>query len=91
MNIRALMAAVIGMGVLIVAGVAVLGFTIVHRLAGPSATGMTLLDEPPGTHVVQVSAAGDRLALLLQGGGVDRIVLLDPRTGQVAGRVALAR
>ena len=38
-----------------------------------------------------LGAAGDRLAVLLQGGGPDRVLLLDPRSGQVVGRVGLAR
>lgn len=50
-----------------------------------------ILDEPPGTRIAGITAVADRLAVQLTGGGADRIVLLDPRTGQVAGRVALAR
>lgn len=97
MNNRVLQAAVVGMGVLIVAGVIVLGATIARRIAGPAAPAMpagpalTLLDEPAGTHVVQVTATADRLAVLLQGGGADRVLLLDPATGQIVGRIALAR
>ena len=50
-----------------------------------------ILDEPPGTRIAGITTVADRLAVQLTGGGADRIVLLDPRTGQVAGRVALAR
>jgi hypothetical protein len=89
---RALQAAVIVMGVLIVAGVAVVGLTIARRLGGPPAGAATVvLDEPAGTRMVSTGAVGDRLAVLLQGGGPDRVVLVDPRTGAVAGRVGLAR
>jgi len=88
---RALQAAVIVMGVLIVAGVAVLGVTIVRRLSVPAAGQAAVLDEPAGTRMAGVSGAGDRVALLLQGGGPDRVVLLDPRSGRVVGRVALGR
>ena len=35
--------------------------------------------------------AGDRLAILLTGGGPDRVVLLDPRTGDLVGRVGLSQ
>ena len=80
---RGLMAAVIGMGVLIVAGVAVLVVTVVHRLGSQPALAAQSLDEPPGTHLQQIAPAGDRLAILLTGGGPDRVILLDPRTGAV--------
>jgi hypothetical protein len=33
----------------------------------------------------------DRLAVRLEGGGADRVVLIDPATGAVAGRISLAR
>ena len=49
------------------------------------------LDEPVGTHIVGIAAVRDRLAMQLQGGGVDRVVLIDPATGAEAGRVSLTR
>ena len=89
---RGLQAAVILMGVLIVLGVAVVGVTIVQRLHGGTPGAVALvLDEPAGTRMVSAAAAGDRLAVVLQGGGPDRLVLVDPRTGTIAGRVGLAR
>jgi hypothetical protein len=89
---RGLQAAVILMGVLIVVGVGVIGLTIVRRLGAPVPGAVTLvLDEPAGTRMMSAAAAGDRLAVLLQGGGPDRVVLVDPHTGTVAGRVGLAR
>jgi hypothetical protein len=89
---RGLQAAVIFMGVLIVAGVAVIGVTIARRLNAPAPAAVAMvLDEPAGTHMVSVTQAGDRLAVLLQGGGVDRVVLVDPRSGTAAGRISLAR
>jgi hypothetical protein len=88
---RGLQAAVIFMGVLIVAGVAVVGTTIVRRVVVPAQNaGPVVLDEPAGTHMVSVTATGDRLAVLLQGGGPDRVLLVDVRTGVVASRVGLA-
>jgi hypothetical protein len=72
---RALLALVIVMGVLIVVGVGV---------------GGGVLDEPAGTHIAGVSAYGDRLAVTLQGGGADRIVLFDPVSGKTLGHVTLA-
>ena len=91
LRMRAMMAAVIGMGVLIVLGVATLAVTVVRRLSAPAVQGTLLLDEPAGTRLLSMTAAGDRLAVLLQGGGPDRVLLLDPRSGQVTGRVGLAR
>lgn len=85
-------AAAILMGVLIVLGVGVIGVTIVRRLSAPAPGVFSIvLDEAAGTRIESVAATGDRLAVLLQGGGVDRVVVVDPRTGAVAGRVGLAR
>ena len=89
MNIRALMTAVVVMGVLIVAGVTILVVTAFRRLSLPPISSAQLLDEPQGTHMQSVSAVGDRLAVLLLGGGPDRIVLLDARSGKVVGRIGL--
>jgi hypothetical protein len=88
---RALKALTIGMGVLILAGTAVLVAVIFHRAAAPVETRPVALglDEPAGTHIAGVAATQDRLALELTGGGADRVVLVDPRTGTVTGRIAL--
>ena len=81
------------MGVLIVVGVGVVAVTIIHRMGGtaPHAIAGGVLDEPAGTHIVGVATYGDKLALVLQGGGTDRVVLFDPLSGRSAGRVSLAR
>ena len=50
-----------------------------------------VLDEPTGTRIGGIAALSDRLAVLLQGAGPDRIVLVNPRTGTEAGTIALAR
>ena len=98
---RGLMAAVIGMGVLIVAGVTVLVVVMVQRMSAPPApiasavvtapAAETLIDEPAGTRVATISLAGDHLALQLNGGGPDRVVVVDTRTGRIVARTALAR
>ncbi len=99
---RALKAAVIVMGVLIVAGVVTIVVTIVRRATSGSAQtsapgvipGMpqqAILAEPDGTRIAGVSAAGDRLAVHLQGGGPDRVLVLDARTGTVLLRASLAQ
>jgi hypothetical protein len=89
---RALKALTIVMGVLIVGGTAILGVMVARRLGGGSTAPVSLvLDEPAGTRIAGIAAAGDRLAVQLQGGGPDRVVLVDPHSGATAGRIALAR
>ncbi len=86
------------MGVLIVIGTVTLGVLIARRAAplarvGPAASNpfSTVLDEPAGTRITQVIPIQDRLALHLQGGGPDRVTLIDPRTGGRSGTILLAR
>jgi hypothetical protein len=90
---RALQAAVIVMGVLIVAGVATIVVTIVSRMsgAGGGAVAQALLDEPAGTRIAGASVAADRVAVQLQGGGPDRVVVVETRGGRVIARIALAK
>lgn len=89
---QALRVLVVVMGVMIVAGIAVLGVTLAGRLtAAPGAAGPVALDQPDGTRIASASASGDRVVLQLQGGGPDRVVVVDLRTGAVIGRVGLAR
>jgi hypothetical protein len=58
--------------------------------AAPHAMATATLDEPAGTRIVGVAGIGDRLALVLQGGGPDRVVLVDPANGRRLGALALA-
>ena len=91
---RALKAAVIVMGVLIVAGVATIVVTIVQRMAGPSVPATALqaaVSEPAGSHIAGASLSGERLAVQLQGGGPDRVVVLDTRNGHVMLRFSLGQ
>jgi hypothetical protein len=79
------------MAVLIVVGTTVLLVAIARRLGSPSVPApiAVLLDEPAGTRIAGITSLGDRLALRLEGGGADRVVLLDARTGAIAGRIAV--
>jgi hypothetical protein len=87
---RALTALVIFMGVLIVAGMAVIVVTLVHRGGASAVTVADLtLAQPAGTHIASIAAAGNRLAVLLQGGGPDRILFIDP-DGRVVGQMRVA-
>ena len=89
---QALKALTIVMGVLIVGGTAVLGVVLARHMGGGSAAPFAvLLDEPSGTRIAGIAGAGDRLAVQLQGGGPDRLVLIDARSGATAGRVALSK
>jgi len=90
---RVLTALTVAMGVLILLGTTVLVVTIVKRSAAPgSAPGAALvLDEPAGTKIAGLTAVADRLAIELQGGGADRVVLVDPRSGKIVGRIGLGR
>jgi hypothetical protein len=81
----------IAMAVLIVVGTTVLLVVIARRIGSPAVPAQVavLLDEPVGTRIAGIAAIGDRLAVWLEGGGADRVVLFDARTGVVAGRIGL--
>ncbi len=97
---RALKAATIVMGILILVGTAVLIATIIKRATAPApvaaaggfvpASVTTVLHEPAGTRITGLASVGSVLALSLQGGGPDRVVLIDPRTAEPRGRITLA-
>ncbi len=88
---RALVTLVAVMGLMIVAGVIGVAVTIAHRLGGASTAAETFLEEPAGTRMGAVAVSADRMAVLLSGGGPDRLVLINPRDGRVVGRVGLVR
>ena len=94
---RALKWAVGIMGVLIVAGTVTLLTLLALRTTGgstgASAVAQVLLDEPIGTRLTSasLSAASDRVLVRLEGGGPDRLAIVDLRTGRVLSRVALTR
>ncbi len=94
-TLRIVKIAAIAMAVLIVLGTTTLFVMLAKR--GASGSSLTqaqiasILDEPPGTRIGGIAAVQDRLAVQLTGGGADRVVLIDPQTGRITGRVALAR
>ncbi len=97
-GMRALKITTIVMGVLIVIGTTALIITVARRapvasstVAGWPASLAAVLDEPAGTRIAGIVAVRDRLAVRLEGGGADRVLLIDPATGTVAGRISLAR
>jgi hypothetical protein len=87
---RTLKVLVVVMGVMIVAGVVVLVAAMIQRVGGgsPLAPDATL-SEPAGTRIIGTSLSGERLAVVLQGGGPDRVVIIDLRSGHVIGRTGL--
>lgn len=89
---RGLMVAVVGMGVLIVVGTVALLVAISQRLSSPAPgnAGVVTLNEPSGTHIAGVTGLADRLALRLHGGGPDRVVVIDLKTGRPSVRIGLA-
>jgi len=93
---QALRILVVVMGVMIVGGVVTLAILLAQKMSGVPAVvvvvaGSATLDEPAGTQIVAAVPAGDVVALHLKGGGPDRVVVVEARTGRVLGRVALAR
>lgn len=94
---RLLKIAVVVMGVLIVAGTVALIVGVMRRhgeapLAAPVLPPVVtaVLQEPEGTRIAGIATLADRLAVQLQGGGTDRVVLIDPKTGALTGRISLA-
>ncbi len=89
---RWLKVAVVVMGVLIVAGVGTIVMVAVQRMSprgGEIAS--AVLDEPAGTRITGTALGPDRMAVQLQGGGPDRVVVVDTKAGRVLGRLELAR
>ena len=87
---RALKALVIGMGVLIVAGLITVVVTIANRtLDGGGPPSEAALALPPGAEVLETALDGGRIALRLRlPGGAQAIHVFDLATGR---RVATAR
>ncbi len=85
------------MGVLIIAGMVVIGVTMVRRIASvpPDATaaagfGQVELAVPAGARLVDLDADGDRLVLHLQTADGPRVLVIDLTTGKTVGAIDLA-
>ena len=90
---RNMLVLVVVLGILLIAGTGAVFTTILHRAgraAGPRIVG-AVLDEPAGTHIVAAAGFGDGIAVTLQGGGPDRVVIVNPATGQATDAAKLAR
>jgi hypothetical protein len=90
---RALKILVVVMGLLILIGVTVVVGTLGKRLTGgaaPHGFDTASIALPKGCRVVEMAAAGPRLALRLgDGPACEAILFIDPATGQQAGRLQL--
>lgn len=101
---QAIKVLVIGMGVLIVAGLVLLGYGMYSKArkpggpevaapapaAPPPAFGTVPVTLAPGARVEDMAAVGGRLAVRVSEGEASRILLLDPASGAVAGSFVLA-
>ena len=95
-SVRALKILVVVMGVLIVAGTLTLVMLIVQRVGGaghsaPSGRWEAALDQPEGSRIAGIAAAEGALAIWVARPDGERILLLDPQRGRVAGEVRLGR
>ena len=93
MSLTQLKALVAGMGVLIVAGLAVIVVTIVHRATAPreaaAPPGTLAPPLPAGAVVVETALDGDRLALRLDTPDGPRVAIVDLATGALVTTVVL--
>ena len=93
---RALIALTVFMGVLIIAGLAVIVVTILHRMSapkpaapmvlvtGPVASGHATVALPANAGILGMTGVGDRLVLhVATPEGGDTLITLDPATGAV--------
>jgi hypothetical protein len=91
---KPLLIAVIAMGVLILLVTTVVIVKLVKDVVtAPASVTLTtsMLRQPPGSHIVTITTVGGRLGVLLNGGGPDRILFVDPDTGRVAGQLMLGQ
>ena len=97
-NLRALLALVIFMGILIVTGMVVVGVTIANRLSNlgegekPAVAaggfGEVSVPVPAGCSIVETRPDGNRLVVRLGSGGrCDQLLVIDLRSGAVTGRL----
>ena len=95
MNIQFLKFIVIAMGLLIVVGVAILGVTIVNRIAArgeaakpPEKIALSL---PDGAQIVETVLDDNRMALRLERAEGAEILIIDLTTGAVVTSVAVTK
>jgi hypothetical protein len=85
------------MGVLLLAGSAVIAVTLVHRMSSrpPHGVHQTSLPAhvnvalPNGSRIVATFAMDDRLAVQISGADGDSVLLVDPATGTILETISL--
>ena len=90
---RALMALVIGLGILIFAGLIIVAVTLAGRISGDGGAGFgrVALPLPEGCRIAEATTGEGRLVLRLEGlpeRGCDQVILLDLESGRELGRIA---
>jgi hypothetical protein len=100
-GIKAIKALVAFMGLLLMAGLALLVYGLMNvksagktrpvaTVAAPSADfGAVAVPVPAGSRVEQTLVVGERVVLRLAGAGADRLVVLDPADGKLVGSFVL--
>ncbi len=93
-SVRALKVLVVVMGVLIVVGTVALVWVVVQRMGNVAAATARFevgLDLPEGTRIAGVAATEGAIAVWVTGPQGDRVLLVDPRRGRVAGEIRPGR
>ena len=98
---RPLMMVVIGLGILVVLATTVVIVKVVKDIISGSSHGVAssesvtlttkMLSQPAGSHIVTIAGVDGRLSVLINGGGPDRILFVDPASGQVTGQLMLGK
>jgi hypothetical protein len=96
---RAIKGLVIFMGVLLISGVALMGYGIFHQkgshkvaFTAPAVPQFDTIQVPlpAGGRIEQMVVAGDRVVLRVQAAGAERLMVLDPTQGRMVGSFVLA-
>jgi len=101
---KALKALVMVMALLLIGGLGLLGYGVATKVAPakaghgqpmPAAVesgdfGAVEVPLPAGGHIEQMAVAGERVVLRVGGAGAERLIVLDPASGRVAGSFVLA-
>lgn len=100
-GIKAIKALVAFMGILLVGGLALLGYGLMNAknsaksrpvavTAAPVAEyGALAVPVPAGARIEQTLVVGERVVLRLAGAGAERLLVLDPAEGKVVGSFVL--
>lgn len=91
---RGLVIVVVILSGLLVAGAGAVAAKLLSRTPGHGVpaqapvAALSVLNEPPGSRIVGVAAVADGVAVVVQGGGADRVLIV--AGGREIGRISLA-